>query len=179
MLVMPSILGAHGMQAITLHVIDAVRCGGNHGGSFIHPIKESTMSFLSSLTSPSFLRAAVWFDAATGVLLAALHLALTEALAQWLGLPQGLLQASGLALIGYAVLAGAIASQRSMPRGLLACLAAGNAAWALGSLALLLVSPVVPTAWGQAYLVVHIVSVGLLAEVQWFGMRHLPPMAMA
>ncbi|EJE54945.1 hypothetical protein PMI14_00102, partial [Acidovorax sp. CF316] len=42
---------------------------------------------MSYLSSPSFLRAVVWFDAATGVLLAALHLALTEPLSQWLPPP--------------------------------------------------------------------------------------------
>jgi hypothetical protein len=139
--------------------------------------KEFTM--MSVLSSPSFLRAVVWFDAATGVLLAALHLALTDTLAQWLGLPSGLVSASGLALIAYALLAGVIASQRSTPRGLLWVLIAGNAAWAFASLALLLSSAVAPTVWGQAYLVVHVVSVGLLAELQWFGMRRLPSMAVA
>ncbi|MBB6559409.1 hypothetical protein HNP48_002076 [Acidovorax soli] len=134
------------------------------------------MSFLSS---PSFLRAVVWFDAATGVLLGTLHLALTDTLSQWFGLSAGLVQGSGVALLAYALLAGGIASQRRLPRGLLGCLAAGNAAWALGSLALLLGSAVAPTVWGQTYLVVHVVSVGLLAEVQWFGMRRLPTLAAA
>ena len=134
------------------------------------------MSFLSS---PSFLRAVVWFDAATGVLLGTLHLALTDTLSQWFGLSTGLVQGSGVALLAYALLAGGIASQRRLPRGLLGYLAVGNAAWALGSLALLLGSIVAPTLWGQAYLVVHVVSVGLLAEVQWFGMRRLPAMAAA
>ncbi len=134
---------------------------------------------MSLLSSPSFLRAVVWFDASTGVLLAALHLALTEPLAQWLGLPAGLVSASGIALIGYAVLAIAIASQRSTPRGLLWLLIVGNAAWVLGSLALLLSSAIAPTVWGQAYLVVHVLSVGMLAELQWFGVRRLPAAAMA
>ncbi|MES2613180.1 MAG: hypothetical protein V4679_23210 [Pseudomonadota bacterium] len=134
---------------------------------------------MSLLSSPSFLRAVVWFDAATGVLLAALHLALTDTLAGWLGLPAGLVSASGLALIGFALLAAVIAGQRQTPRGLLALLVAGNAAWALSSLGLLLSSAVAPTGWGQAYLAVHVVSVGLLAELQWFGMRRLPSMATA
>ncbi len=128
------------------------------------------MSFLSS---PSFLRAVVWFDAATGVLLAALHLALTETLAGWLGLPAGLVSASGLALIAYAVLAMVIASQRTLPHGLLWLLVLGNAAWVVGSVTLLLSSAVAPTVWGQAYLVVHVLSVGVLAELQWFGVRRL------
>lgn len=133
---------------------------------------------MSVLSSPSFLRAVVWFDAATGVLLAALHLALTGTLAEWFGLPVGLVSASGLALIAYAVLAMAIASQRNTPRGLLWLLIVGNAAWFLASLALLLSSAVAPTVWGQAYLVVHVVSVGILAELQWFGVRRLPTLAM-
>jgi hypothetical protein len=134
---------------------------------------------MSLLSSPSFLRAVVWFDAATGVLLAALHLALTDTLAGWLGLPAGLVSASGLALVAYAVLAMSIASQRNIPRGLLWLLIVGNAAWFFASLALLLSSAITPTVWGQAYLVVHVVSVGLLAELQWFGVRRLPSMAMA
>ncbi len=134
---------------------------------------------MSVLSSPSFLRAVVWFDAATGVLLAALHLALTDTLAEWLGLPVGLVSASGLALIAYAVLAMAIASPRNTPRGLLWLLIAGNAAWALASLALLLSSAIAPSVWGQAYLVMHVLSVGLLAELQWFGVRRLATPAMA
>lgn len=134
---------------------------------------------MSVLSSPSFLGAVVWFDAATGVLLAALHLALTDTLAGWLGLPAGLVSASGLALIPYAVLAMAIASQRNTPRGLLWLLIAGNAAWVFASLALLMSSAIAPTLWGQAYLVVHVVSVGVLAELQWFGVRRLPSMAVA
>lgn len=55
----------------------------------------------------------------------------------------------------------------------------GNAVWALASLALLLSSAIAPSGWGQAYLVMHVVSVGLLAELQWFGVRRLPSMAVA
>lgn len=128
----------------------------------------------SLISSPRFLRAVVWFDASTGVLLGGLHLLLTEPLAQWLGLPAGLLQVSGALLLGYAALAGAIARSEPMPRGWLWVLIVGNLAWALASLGLLLGSPLAPTLLGQAYLLVHVVSVALLAELQWFGVRRLP-----
>ena len=131
------------------------------------------------MSSPRFLRAVVWFDASTGVLLGALHLLLTEPLAAWLGLPAALLQASGAMLLGYAALAIAIARSEPMPRGWLWVLIVGNFAWAVASLALLLSSMLAPTLLGQVYLVVHVVSVALLAELQWFGVRRLPAWAAA
>jgi hypothetical protein len=66
-----------------------------------------------------------------------------------------------------------------MPRGWLWVLIVGNFAWALASLGLLLGSAVAPTLLGQAYLLVHVVSVALLAELQWFGVRRLASWAAA
>ena len=134
---------------------------------------------LSFLSSPSVLRAAVWFDASTGVLLGAAHLLLTAQLAEWLGLPANLLVGTGVALLCYAALAIRIASARSMSRSLLWLLIVGNLAWALASLAVLLGSTVQPTLLGQGYLLVHVVSVALLAELQWMGVRRLPGLAAA
>lgn len=134
---------------------------------------------LSFLSSPSVLRTTVWFDASTGVLLGAAHLLLTSQLAEWLGLPASLLMGTGVALLVYAALAIRIASARSMPRGLLWLLIVGNLAWALASLVLLLGSAVQPTLLGQGYLLVHVVSVALLAELQWMGVRRLPGLATA
>ncbi len=127
----------------------------------------------NQMSSPRFLRAVVWFDASTGVLLGALHLLLTAPLAEWLGLPAGLLQVTGVMLLGYAALAIAIARSEPMPRGWLWVLIGGNLAWALASLVLLLGSTLTPTLLGQAYLLVHVVSVALLAELQWWGVRRL------
>lgn len=134
---------------------------------------------LNLLSSPSILRAVIWFDASTGVLLGALHLLLTASLAQWLGLPPSLLTLTGVMLLGYAALATAIASAGTLPRGWLGVLIVGNFAWALGGLVLLLGSALSPTLLGQAYLVVHVVSVALLAELQWMGVRRLPGLAAA
>lgn len=89
---------------------------------------------MNLLSSPPVLRAVVWFDASTGVLLGAFHLLLTASLTQWLGLPQGLLAVTGVMLLGYAALATAIASAHALPRGLLFVLIVANSVWALGSL---------------------------------------------
>jgi hypothetical protein len=140
--------------------------------------KELAM-LMNLLTSPSTLRAVVWFDASTGVLLGALHLLLTASLAEWLGLPASLLTVTGVMLLGYAALAITIARAPAMPRGLLWVLIVCNFAWALASLALLVGSAFTPTLLGQAYLVVHVVSVVLLAELQWMGVRRLTGFAAA
>ena len=63
--------------------------------------------------------------------------------------------------------------------GWLWVLIVGNLAWALASLVLLLGSTLTPTLLGQAYLLVHVVSVAMLAELQWFGVRRLPTWAAA
>lgn len=131
------------------------------------------------LSSPSTLRAVVWLDASTGVLLGAAHLLLAAPLAEWLGLPQGLLVASSVLLLGFGALAVTLARARAIPRGGLWVLIVGNFAWALASLALLLGNTLAPTLLGQAYLLVHVVAVALLAELQWMGVRRLPGLAAA
>lgn len=129
---------------------------------------------MNLLSSPPVLRAVVWFDASTGVLLGAFHLLLTASLTQWLGLPQGLLAITGVMLLGYAALATAIASAHTLPRGLLFVLIVANSVWALGSLVLLQSNALTPTTLGQAYLVVHMASVALLTVLQGIGMLGLP-----
>ena len=141
---------------------------------------SSPLSLAATLSSPQrWLRAVVWFDALTGLLLGSLHLLLTAQLSQWLGLAPGLLNASGVMLLGYAALAAAIAGSAALPRGALWVLAAGNAAWSLASLALLLGAAAAPSVLGQAYLLVHVVSVALLAVLQWRGLRQLQARAVA
>lgn len=134
---------------------------------------------MNLLSSPSTLRAVVWFDASTGVLLGALHLLLTASLAEWLGLPASLLTVTGVMLLGYAALAITIARAPAMPRGLLWVLIVGNFAWALASLGLLLGSTVAPTALGQVYLWMHVLPTVVMAELQWMGARRLPRLAAA
>lgn len=129
---------------------------------------------LNTLSSPAALRAVVWFDAATGVLLGTLHLSLAQPLADWWGLPRELVWASGWLLLGYAALAAAVGAAAATPRGPLWALIIGNLAWSGASLILLVGGVVQPTLLGQAYLLVHVVSVAVLAELQWLGARRLP-----
>lgn len=98
-------------------------------------------------------------------------------LSQLFGLPAALLHGAGLFTLGYAVFVALLASRRQLPRPLVGLVIAGNAAWALGSLALLFDPGLSPTAWGRAYVVAQAVLVGALAELQFIGLRRGVPMA--
>ena len=137
------------------------------------------MSLIASLTSPAGLRRVLWADALSGSGTAVLHLALAGALSTLLGLPGALLSASGMLLLLYVALAGALALQATPSRTLLGVLVFGNFAWALACLALLFGGLVSPTPLGQAYLVVQAVVVLVLAELQWTALRRQRPAALA
>lgn len=48
---------------------------------------------------------------------------------------------------------------------------AGNLGWALGCVLLLISGSVAPTVLGTAYVLVQALTVGVLAELQFFGLR--------
>ncbi|MGH2523467.1 MAG: hypothetical protein ACRDH2_13265, partial [Anaerolineales bacterium] len=60
-----------------------------------------------------------------------------------------------------------------VPRPLVWGLVAGNLAWALGCVLLLLSGRVAPSLLGMAYVLVQAVTVGVLAELQFFGLRRV------
>ena len=128
----------------------------------------------SLIQSVRFLRAVLWFDAATGLLLGSLHLFAAPLLAQWLELPSALLRSTGVMLLGYAALAAFLAASPVLSRRCLLVLILGNAAWALASLAVLVGVTPPPSLLGQAYLLMHAVAVATLAGLQWSGRGSLP-----
>lgn len=129
-----------------------------------------TFSPLSSLT---VLRRVLAFDAVSGAATGALHLLLASTLANWLGLPGTLLQASGVAIFAFVSLAGWLALQAAPPRGPLMLIVLLNGLWALGCLWLAFGGVFDPTPLGLAYLLVQAVVVFVLAELQWMGWRRL------
>lgn len=132
---------------------------------------SAVASFSSLSASPQFLRRVLWLDAATGAATGALQLLLTGLLASLLGLPETLLVASGWAIFGYVALISFIATRQFVPAPLVWLLIGANFLWVLGCLALLLGDLVTPTLAGKAFIAVQAVVVGLLAEMQWVGLR--------
>lgn len=157
---------------MTCEVIDAVHVRLHDEGLFNHR-KECIMSITSQLSSPAVLRRVLAFDALSGAGTGVLHLLLASTLSTWLGLPEALLQASGVAIFAFVVLAGWLALHAAPPRVPLMALVLLNFAWALGCLWLAFGAAINPTPLGMAYLLVQAVVVFVLAELQWMGWREL------
>lgn len=135
----------------------------------------SVMNSLSSLAAaPQFLRRVLWLDAATGAATGLLQVLLADPLAALLGLPVALLVASGGAIFVYVALITYVATRQPIPPALVWLLIAANGLWVLGCLALLFGGLVTPTLAGQGFIAVQALAVGLLAELQWFGVRRAP-----
>lgn len=122
-------------------------------------------------SSPTWLPRVLALDAASCVLVGAAQLLFTDALARLTGLPAGLLMGTGLFLLAYAALAAVLARRRPVPRTLVGWIALGNFAWALGCVALLASGIYPVTGLGMAWVLAQAVTVLLLAEAQWLGLR--------
>lgn len=132
---------------------------------------SAATSLSSLIASPHFLRRILWLDAATGVATGTLQLLLPGFLAGLLGLPEVLLVASGWLLFVYVAGISFIATRPLLHTELIWTLIAANLLWVLGCLALLFGGLVTPTLLGQVFIAVQALAVGLLAELQWFGLR--------
>ncbi len=118
-----------------------------------------------------FLRRAIQADAIFSGASALLLTFGAGALAPWLNLPENLLRETGLFLIAYAALVGWLGTRQSMPKPLVVIVISGNAAWTLASIALLFSGAVTPNLLGEAFVVIQAIAVGVLAELQYIGLR--------
>jgi len=113
------------------------------------------------------LQADAIFSGTSGVLLA---LGAGE-FAPLLNLPEALLREAGLFLTVYAASVGWLGTRVSFPKILVAAVVAGNAAWTLSSIALMFSGAVSPNLMGEAVLAAQAIAVGVLAELQFLGLR--------
>ncbi|MBB4366921.1 hypothetical protein GGD65_007995 [Bradyrhizobium sp. CIR18] len=123
------------------------------------------------IDASTFLRRALLADAIfSGV--AALGFAFgASAFAALFNLPEVLLRETGLFLIAYAALVGWLASRASVAKALVLLVVIGNAAWTVGSIALLLSSAVSPNLAGALMVVAQAIATGVFAELQYVGLR--------
>ncbi|MDO9560969.1 MAG: hypothetical protein Q7J60_05060 [Bradyrhizobium sp.] len=119
----------------------------------------------------TFLSRALLADAVVTGAVALLQTFGAGLLAPMLNLPQSLVLGTGLFLIAYTALVGWLGTRQAMPRALVAIVIAGNAAWALGSIALMLSGWVSPSLLGYAFIAIHAISTGVFAELQYIGLR--------
>ena len=118
-----------------------------------------------------FLRRAIQADAIFSGVSAVLLTFGAGDIAPLLNLPEALLRESGLFLIAYTALVGWLGTRQTMPKALVAIVIAGNAAWALASIALLFSDAVMPNLLGEAAVAMQAIVVGVLAELQYVGLR--------
>jgi hypothetical protein len=124
------------------------------------------------MINPSlFLRRAILADAIFSGISAVVLTFGAGMLAPLLNLPEALLRETGLFLIAYAALVGWLGTRSSMPRVLVGIVIAGNAAWTLGSIALLFSGAVMPNLLGEAFVAIQAVATGVFAELQYIGLR--------
>lgn len=133
---------------------------------------------MSMFASPLFLRRVLLADALSCLATAVVQLAFTDTLSSLLRLPAGLLSATGAFLLAYAALAAFVGTRRPVPRGWVGLFVAGNAGWAVGCIALLAGGWLSPSALGNAWVLAQAVTVAVLAELQWMGLRARPSSAM-
>ncbi|MCW5702743.1 MAG: hypothetical protein AB7I42_06245 [Bradyrhizobium sp.] len=119
----------------------------------------------------SFLRRALIADAIfSGI--AALGFAFGAGVfATLFNLPEALLRETGLFLIAYAAFVGWLGSRQTMTRALVLIVIVGNAAWTLGSIALLFSGSVSPNLLGMVMIVAQAIATGVFAELQFIGLR--------
>src|SRR6202045_2623051 len=118
-----------------------------------------------------FLRRAIQADAIFSGVSAVLLTFGAGDIAPLLNLPEALLRESGLFLIAYTALVGWLGTRQTMPKALVAIVIAGNAAWALASIALLFSGAVTPNLLGEAFVAAQAIATGVLAELQYIGLR--------
>jgi hypothetical protein len=124
------------------------------------------------MINPSLiLRRAIQFDAVFSGVSALLLSFGAGALAPLLNLPEALLRETGLFLIAYAALVGWLGTRPTMPKALVWTVIAGNAAWTVASIALLFSGAVTPNLLGEAFVAMQAIAVGVIAELQYVGMR--------
>lgn len=123
------------------------------------------------IEASTFLRRALLADAIfSGV--AALGFTFgASAFARLFNLPDMLLLEAGLFLIAYTGLVGWLASRASVARALVLLVVIGNAAWTVGSIALLLSGAVSPNLAGELMIVAQAIATGVFAELQYVGLR--------
>ena len=86
-------------------------------------------------------------------------------------LPEVFLREVGLFLIAYAAFVGWLGTRHAMMKALVLIVIVGNAAWTLGSIALLFSGAVSPNALGMVMVVAQAIATGVFAELQYIGLR--------
>ncbi len=127
----------------------------------------------------TFLRRALLLDAASCTALGLLMAVCAAPLGWWFHLPLALLREAGLFLLAFAALLGWLATRPVLPRWAALGIVAGNALWAIDSVLLLLPGWIAPNGLGACFILVQAIATGLIAELEYVGLKRSATAAMA
>ena len=123
------------------------------------------------INSSSFLRSALLADAICSGAMALLLAIAATPLATLLALPEPFVRETGLLLVPYAVFVGWLGLRLRLPAAMVWLVIVGNGVYALASFALLLGNWVSPNLYGELFIALQAIVVGVLAELQYVGVR--------
>ncbi|MDA9431593.1 hypothetical protein [Bradyrhizobium sp. CCBAU 51627] len=123
------------------------------------------------IDASSFLRRALLADTVFSGIAAIGFTFGAGAFATLFNLPETLLRETGMFLIAYTALVGWLASRTAVPKALVLLVVIGNAAWTVGSIALLFSGAVSPNLVGELMIVAQAIATGVFAELQYVGLR--------
>lgn len=134
---------------------------------------------MHSTSTASFLRRVLAFDAVSSGAMGLGVLLLAPTLAGVLQLPADLLRQVGLVLLPFAAFVGFLASRAQPSRIGVWIVIALNVLWVIDSVLLLFANGIAPSALGYAFVIAQAVVVGVLAELEYIGLRRATRMVTA
>jgi len=131
------------------------------------------------INSSNLLRRALIADGIISGAMALLLVMAAAQLASLFALPQAFVLETGLLLIPYALLVGYLGLRERLPVAVAYTVIGGNALWTVASIVLLLSPWLSPNLLGEVFVVAQAVAVGVIAELQYAGLRKSGPVLVA
>jgi hypothetical protein len=129
----------------------------------------------TTLQPAKLLSFALLADAATSGLSGILLTSSAAALGPLLGLPVDLLRYAGLLFLPWAALLAYAGTRPRLPKTLVWFIIAFNAIWAIESAMAIALGWLQPNALGVVFVLAQAAAVGVLAELQFIGLRRSAP----
>ncbi|WP_034859262.1 hypothetical protein [Sinorhizobium sojae] len=121
---------------------------------------------------PNFLRIVLGIDAASCAIMGLGLVADARAIAKITALSSTLMTVAGLVLLPVALFIAIVAAQRPIPAIGVWIVIAGNLAWGVASVALLLTGTIAPNVVGALLVVGQAVAVLIITDLEYMGLRH-------
>lgn len=134
---------------------------------------------MTSFRSLSFLRRALWLDAAGSAAMGLGLLIFTDLHVAALALPAPLLREAGILLLPFAALVGLLASRSEPPAAAVWAVIATNITWIVASGMLLLGEWATPNALGHAFVIGQAAVTALFADLEYLGLKKSRPARLA